>query len=109
MMFSEFVDVAIPAAFDLFFLPEDVGVVARLLDMLRNRIDARDLQELSLVDADNKAMQARWRSRLDGDITWDDAPSVAALWLGLPIGTRSLTFDLIAGSWRVNGRPLPEF
>lgn len=71
--------------------------------------DARDLEELSLVHADNEAMQARWRSRLDGDITWNDAPSVAALWLGLPIGTRSLTFDLIAGSWRVNGRPLPEF
>ncbi|WP_235936922.1 DUF945 family protein [Vreelandella azerica] len=71
--------------------------------------DARDLEELSIVHADNEAMQARWRSRLDGDITWNDAPSVAALWLGLPIGTRSLTFDLIAGSWRVNGRPLPEF
>lgn len=71
--------------------------------------DARDLQELSLVDADNEAMQARWRSRLDGDITWEDAPSIAALWLGLPIGTRSLTFDLVAGNWRVNGRPLPEF
>ena len=71
--------------------------------------DARDLQQLSFVHADNEVMQARWRSRLDGDITWNDAPSVAALWLGLPIGTRSLTFDLIAGSWRVNGRPLPEF
>ncbi|MGY4878741.1 DUF945 family protein [Vreelandella aquamarina] len=70
--------------------------------------DARNMQALSIVHADETAMQDRWRSRLDGDITWNDAPSVAALWLGLPIGTRSLTFDLIQGSWRVNGRPLPE-
>jgi len=71
--------------------------------------DARNMQELSIVNADEAAMQARWRSRLDGDVTWNDAPSIAALWLGLPIGTRSLTFDLIQGGWRVNGRPLPAF
>ena len=71
--------------------------------------DARNMQELSIVNADQAAMQDRWRSRLDGDITWNDAPSMAALWLGLPISTRSLTFDLIQGGWRVNGRPLPAF
>lgn len=70
--------------------------------------DARDLEQLSLLAADSEAMQAQWRSRLDGDITWKDAPPVAALWFGLPLGTRSLTFDLVAGHWRINGRPLPS-
>jgi hypothetical protein len=71
--------------------------------------DPRGLDELSLIDASHEPMSSRWRSRIEGDITWHQAPPVAALWLGLPLSTRSLTFDLIQGRWRVNGRPLPDF
>jgi hypothetical protein len=44
--FSEFVDVTIPAAFNLFLFPEDVGVVARLLNMLRHRLDIGHFEQL---------------------------------------------------------------
>lgn len=71
--------------------------------------DSRRLDELSLIDASREPMPSRWRSHFEGDITWHNAPPVAALWLGLPLSTRSLTFDLIQGKWRVNGRPLPDF
>ncbi|MDN6315750.1 MAG: YdgA family protein [Halomonas sp.] len=71
--------------------------------------DARKLDELSISRLDQPEMQARFLARLDGDITWHDAPTVAALWLGLPLSTRELTFDLIKGTWRVNGRALPDW
>jgi hypothetical protein len=35
MVFSEFIDITIESAFDLFFLPEDVRVGSRFLDMTR--------------------------------------------------------------------------
>ncbi|CEP36950.1 MULTISPECIES: DUF945 family protein [Halomonadaceae] len=70
--------------------------------------DARQLDELSVVNLDNKKEQAKWLERIDGDFTWHDAPTVAALWLGLPLGTRELQFDVVRGVWRINGRPMPE-
>jgi hypothetical protein len=70
--------------------------------------DARALDELSVVNLDEEEEQAKWRERIDGDFTWYDAPTVAALWLGLPLGTRELQFDVVRGVWRVNGRPMPE-
>jgi len=71
--------------------------------------DARALDELSITALDQPAMQARFLDRLDGDITWHEAPTVAALWLGLPLNARELTFDLVKGTWRVNGRALPDW
>ncbi|MFI0471697.1 DUF945 family protein [Halomonas sp. HMF6819] len=70
--------------------------------------DGRRLDALSLEDLSDAKTRWRWRDRLDGDFVWYDAPTVAALWLGLPLGTQELQFDVIRGSWRVNGRPLPE-
>ncbi|MBS3667198.1 MULTISPECIES: DUF945 family protein [Halomonadaceae] len=70
--------------------------------------DARQLDELSVVNLDKEKEQAKWLERIDGDFTWHDAPTVAALWLGLPLGTRELQFDVVRGVWRVNGRPMPE-
>ena len=70
--------------------------------------DARQLDELSVVNLDKKKEQAKWLERIDGDFTWHDAPTVAALWLGLPLGTRELQFDVVRGVWRINGRPMPE-
>ncbi|MDQ7727206.1 DUF945 family protein [Halomonas sp. SpR8] len=70
--------------------------------------DARQLDELSVVNLDKQKEQAKWLERIDGDFTWRDAPTVAALWLGLPLGTRELQFDVVRGVWRVNGRPMPE-
>ena len=70
--------------------------------------DARQLDELSVVNLDKKKQQAEWLERIGGDFTWHDAPTVAALWLGLPLGTRELQFDVVRGVWRVNGRPMPE-
>ncbi|MEL7969102.1 DUF945 family protein [Vreelandella neptunia] len=70
--------------------------------------DARQLDELSVVDLDKEQEQAKWLERIDGDFTWHEAPTVAALWLGLPLGTRELQFDVVRGVWRVNGRPMPE-
>ncbi|MEL7614888.1 DUF945 family protein [Vreelandella titanicae] len=70
--------------------------------------DARQLDELSVVNIDKKKEQAKWLERIDGDFTWHDAPTVAALWLGLPLGTRELQFDVVRGVWRINGRPMPE-
>lgn len=70
--------------------------------------DARDLDELSVTDLGEEKEQAKWLERVDGDFTWHDAPAVAALWLGLPLGTRELEFDVVRGVWRINGRPMPE-
>ncbi|TVP45008.1 MAG: DUF945 family protein [Halomonas sp.] len=70
--------------------------------------DDRQLDELSVVNLGEEAERAKWLERIDGDFTWHDAPTVAALWLGLPLGTRELEFDVIRGVWRVNGRPMPE-
>lgn len=70
--------------------------------------DARQLDELSVVNLDKEKEQAKWLERIDGDFTWHEAPTVAALWLGLPLGTRELQFDVVRGVWRVNGRPMPE-
>ncbi|OJA03913.1 DUF945 family protein [Halomonas sp. QHL1] len=70
--------------------------------------DARQLDELSVVNLDQKKEQAKWLERIDGDFTWHEAPTVAALWLGLPLGTRELQFDVVRGVWRINGRPMPK-
>jgi hypothetical protein len=69
--------------------------------------DGRRLEELSLVDLDEPAVKQRWRQRLDGDFTWHELPTVMALWLGLPLDTRTLEIDIGRGQVRVNGRPLP--
>ncbi|MGM0544697.1 MAG: DUF945 family protein [Pseudomonadota bacterium] len=70
--------------------------------------DNRRLDELQVTELGEPEEQARWRERIDGDFTWHDAPTVAALWLGLPLGTRELQFDVVRGQWRVNGRPMPS-
>ncbi|PXX99887.1 DUF945 family protein [Halomonas sp. LBP4] len=69
--------------------------------------DARHLDELSLLGLDDERQRVRWLSRLDGDFTWHDVPTVVALWLGLPLDTRTLEIDVVRGQVRVNGRPLP--
>lgn len=69
--------------------------------------DPRRLDELSVARLDEEAEQARWLTRLDGDFTWHDVPTVVALWLGLPLDTRELEIDVVRGRVRVNGRPLP--
>lgn len=70
--------------------------------------DARKLDELSVTELAKLNERGRWLDRIDGDFTWYDAPTVAALWLGLPLGTQELQFDVIRGEWRVNGRPMPQ-
>ncbi|RCV91790.1 DUF945 family protein [Billgrantia montanilacus] len=70
--------------------------------------DGRRLDELRLVDIDDPDMRERWRRRLDGDFTWYDLPTVAALWLGLPLDTRTLEVDVGRGQVRVNSRSLPQ-
>ncbi|WP_447553398.1 DUF945 family protein [Vreelandella sp. EE22] len=70
--------------------------------------DGRRSEALSVVNLNDPRERTRWKDRIDGDFVWYDAPTVAALWLGLPLGTRELQFDVIRGNWRVNGRPLPE-
>ncbi|AIA76802.1 DUF945 family protein [Halomonas sp. XH26] len=70
--------------------------------------DARGLDELMMTRLDKPEERARWLDRVDGDFTWYDAPTVAALWLGLPLGTRELEFDVVRGELRVNGRPMPQ-
>ncbi|MEQ6916092.1 DUF945 family protein [Halomonas aquatica] len=69
--------------------------------------DARRLDELNLVALGDPGEQARWRSRLFGDIAWNQVPQVVALWLGLPLGTKDLEIDVVRGRVRINGRPLP--
>ncbi|MBA2778458.1 DUF945 family protein [Billgrantia kenyensis] len=69
--------------------------------------DGRRLEELSLVGLDDSAAREPWRRRLDGDFTWYDLPTVVALWLGLPLDTRTLEVDIGRGQVRVNSRPLP--
>ncbi|MCG6659740.1 DUF945 family protein [Halomonas campisalis] len=81
------------------------GLAARIDGSLF--FDGRRLEPLSLVELDDPAMQAQWRRRLDGDFTWYDLPTVAALWLGLPLDTRTLQIDIGRGQVRVNSRPLP--
>lgn len=70
--------------------------------------DGRKPEALSVVNLQAPLERGRWKDRIDGDFVWYDAPTVAALWLGLPLGTRELQFDVIRGTWRVNGRPMPE-
>ena len=69
--------------------------------------DGRKHEQLSLTDLDDPAVQQRWRQRLDGDFVWHELPTVVALWLGLPLDTRTLQVDIGRGQVRVNGRPLP--
>ncbi|WNK21249.1 DUF945 family protein [Halomonas piscis] len=93
---------------------EEIALTSPLLDIAMEAdgalfFDARKIDDLDLARLDEPEMQARFLRRLNGDITWRDAPAVAALWLGLPLGERELTFDLIRGDWRVNGRPLPDW
>ncbi|PMR73165.1 DUF945 family protein [Billgrantia endophytica] len=70
--------------------------------------DGRRLDELSLVGLDEPAVLERWKRRLDGDFTWYDLPTIAALWLGLPLDTSTLEIDVGRGQVRVNSRPLPQ-
>ncbi|SDN60143.1 DUF945 family protein [Vreelandella arcis] len=94
----------------------DVSTVSVESPLLGIRLDAdgalffdnRQLDELDVTRLGEPKEQARWRERIDGDFTWHDAPTVAALWLGLPLGTRELAFDVVRGQWRVNGRPMPD-
>jgi hypothetical protein len=44
--FLNSLNVTIPAAFNFVFFPEDVGVVARFLNMLRHRLDAGHFEQL---------------------------------------------------------------
>ncbi|MGR2739598.1 DUF945 family protein [Billgrantia sp. Q4P2] len=69
--------------------------------------DGRQLEALSLVDFAEPEVKERWRRRLDGDFTWHELPTVVALWLGLPLDTRTLEIDIGRGQVRVNSRPLP--
>lgn len=69
--------------------------------------DGRHYEQLSLTRFDDPAMQQRWRQRFDGDFVWHELPTVAALWLGLPLDTRTLQVDIGRGQVRVNNRPLP--
>lgn len=69
--------------------------------------DGRDFDDLSIAALEKPEERTRWVERIDGDFIWHDAPTVAALWLGLPLGTRELQFDVVRGVWRVNGRPMP--
>ncbi|QNI02457.1 DUF945 family protein [Halomonas sp. SH5A2] len=94
----------------------DVSTIAVDSPLLGIRLDAdgalffdnRKLDELDVAKLDEPEELARWRERIDGDFTWHDAPTVAALWLGLPLGTQELAFDVVRGQWRVNGRPMPN-
>ena len=70
--------------------------------------DASGLDELMMTGLDKPEERARWLGYIDGDFTWHDAPTVVALWLGLPLGTRELEFDVVRGELRVNGRPMPQ-
>ena len=70
-------------------------------------LDGRQPELLSLTELDDPAVQQRWRQRLDGDFVWHELPTVVALWLGLPLDTRTLQIDIGRGQVRVNGRPLP--
>jgi len=82
-----------------------LGLVARGSGALF--FDPRRIHELSPSRLDAEAEQALWLNRLDGDFIWHEAPTVVALWLGLPLSTRDLQIDVIRGRVRVNGRPLP--
>ncbi|QTP60044.1 DUF945 family protein [Billgrantia antri] len=82
-----------------------LGLAARVDGSLF--FDGRRLDVLSLVDFEEPAVKERWRRRLDGDFTWHELPTVVALWLGLPLDTRTLEVDIGRGQVRVNGRPLP--
>ena len=70
-------------------------------------LDGRQPELLSLTELDDPAVQQNWRQRLDGDFVWHELPTVVALWLGLPLDTRTLQIDIGRGQVRVNGRPLP--
>ncbi len=69
--------------------------------------DARDLEALDPLALDTEAERAAWRERLDGDFLWQNLPPVIALGLGLPLDTRELQIDVVRGTVRINGRPLP--
>lgn len=69
--------------------------------------EPRRLEALSLAALDDPREQARWRTRLYGDLIWHQVPKVVALWLGLPLDTRDLEIDVVSGQIRINGRPLP--
>lgn len=94
--------------FDLRHLELDspmLGLAARIDGSLF--FDGRRLEALSLVDFAEPEVKERWRRRLDGDFTWHELPTVVALWLGLPLDTRTLEIDIGRGQVRVNSRPLP--
>ncbi|WP_299313620.1 DUF945 family protein [uncultured Halomonas sp.] len=82
-----------------------LGLVARGSGALF--FDPRRIHELSPSRLDDETEKALWLNRLDGDFLWHEAPTVAALWLGLPLSTRDLQIDVVRGRVRVNGRPLP--
>src|SRR5690625_7716393 len=70
-------------------------------------LEGRQPELLSLTELDDPAVQQRWRQRLDGDFVWHELPTVVALWLGLPLDTRTLQIDIGRGQVRVDGRTLP--
>lgn len=70
-------------------------------------LDGRQHEQLSLARLDDPTVQQSWRQRFDGDFVWHELPTVVALWLGLPLDTRTLQIDVGRGQVRVNGRPLP--
>ncbi|KGE77456.1 DUF945 domain-containing protein [Halomonas sp. ND22Bw] len=69
--------------------------------------DARDLDALDPMALKSEAERAAWRERVDGDFLWQHLPPVIALGLGLPLDTRELQVDVVRGTVRINGRPLP--
>ncbi|UYG02657.1 YdgA family protein [Halomonas sp. LR3S48] len=82
-----------------------LGLAARVDGSLF--FDGRRWETLSLAGLEEPAVRERWRQRLDGDFTWHELPTVVALWLGLPLDTRTLEIDIGRGQVRVNSRPLP--
>lgn len=70
-------------------------------------LDSRRLDELSLLELARPAMWNRFLDRLDGDFEWREVPPMVALWMGQPLGTESLTIDVVKGRLWLNGRPLP--
>ncbi|WP_027967125.1 DUF945 family protein [Halomonas halocynthiae] len=70
--------------------------------------DTEGLEELDPLALSTNAERTRWWNQVDGDFLWRNSPPMAALWLGLPLGTQELQFDVVSGQLRVNGRPLPD-
>ncbi|ALM51664.1 DUF945 family protein [Halomonas huangheensis] len=70
-------------------------------------LDSRRLDELSPLELQDPDMRKRFIARLDGDFEWAEVPAMVALWLGQPLGTDTVTIDVVKGQLWINGRPLP--